>query len=47
MGYEEKACELLNYAIKKGYNDWEWIKKDSDFDNIRNSDCYKKIMSGK
>ena len=43
----EKACDYLKKSIQKGYSDWNWIKKDKDFDNIRNSSCYKEIMAGK
>ena len=47
QGNQSKACDYLSIAIEKGYKNWEHIKKDSDFNNIRNSDCYKRIMSGR
>ncbi|MFI5294375.1 MAG: hypothetical protein ACHQ0Y_05050 [Thermodesulfovibrionales bacterium] len=30
--------------MEKGYKDWDWIRKDKDFDNIRDVPCYKAIM---
>jgi len=47
MGDELKACKYLQDAIEKGFKAWEHIKSDSDFDNIRNSACYREIMAGK
>ena len=41
-----EACMSLEKAITAGYNKWDHIKKDPDLDNIRNSECYKMIMSG-
>lgn len=41
------ACKYLSKAIDNGFKDWDKIKKDSDFNKIRNSDCYKEIMEGK
>ena len=43
----DKACYYLEESIKKGYKNWDWIKKDKDLDNIRNAECYKRIMSEK
>lgn len=43
-GNESLACEWLKKAIEKGYNNWDQIQKDSDFDKIRNSKCFKKII---
>jgi len=40
-----EACNALKKSIELGYNHWNHIKKDSDIDNIRNSSCYKEIMS--
>jgi len=47
QGNESTACETLNKAVEKGYKNWAHIKRDSDLDNIRNSACYKRIMSGR
>ena len=43
----EEACKWLRDSFENGFDNWERIKKDKDFDNIRNSSCYKKIMEGK
>ena len=42
-----EACAWLKQAVSKGFREWDWIKKDSDMDNIRNADCYKNILEGK
>jgi len=39
-----EACSALKKSIELGF-DLDNIKKDSDIDNIRNSSCYKEIMS--
>ena len=44
MDDASKACSLLKTAIEKGYSNWNHIKTESDFDNIRHSTCYKEIM---
>lgn len=43
----EEACNWLSKAIENGYNNWDNIKQDKDLANIRNTSCYKKIISGK
>ena len=45
-GKTEDACNWLEKAIKKGYNNWHYIKTSKTFDNIRNSPCYQEIMKG-
>jgi|GEM_PF-2208139 len=47
QGEGAKACNYLNKAIEKGFKNWEHLKKESDFDNIRNSDCYKRMISAR
>jgi tetratricopeptide (TPR) repeat protein len=42
-----KACAWLEKSILNGYDQWEQIKKDTDLDNIRTDECYKRIMQGK
>jgi len=44
---EKEACAWLQKAIQKGFTQWEYIKKDSDLDGVRNAPCYKEILSGK
>lgn len=41
------ACKWLKISVEKGFNDWTHIKEDKDFDNIRDSLCYREIMQGK
>ncbi len=40
----ESACSYLKKAIKYGIVEIDDIKNDSDFDNIKNSPCYLKII---
>lgn len=42
-----EACNWLNKSIEKGFTNWNHIKSDRDLDNIRNTSCYREIMSGK
>ena len=42
-----EACSSLQKAVNNGYADWGHIKNDREFDNIRDSPCYKKIIRGK
>jgi serine/threonine protein kinase/Flp pilus assembly protein TadD len=41
------AVELLTKAIKNGYQNYEWIKRDPDFDGIRNESSYIELMKDK
>jgi len=43
----EYAIELLEKAIKNGYQNYEWIKRDPDFDAIRNEPSYIQLMKDK
>jgi len=43
----QKAVELLKKAIENGYGNFEWIKRDPDFENIRKEPGYVKLMQGK
>lgn len=36
----EEACRFLKFAVEKGFNNGSQLKKDKDFDNIRNSACF-------
>ena len=42
-----ESCRLLEQSIEYGFNNWSYIKSDNDLGNIRDSACYKKIMSGR
>lgn len=48
IGNEAVACTWLKKVIDDGrYKALSWLYQDPDLDNIRNSDCYKRIMSGR
>jgi serine/threonine protein kinase/Flp pilus assembly protein TadD len=42
-----EAVRLLTEAINNGYENYEWIKRDPDFENIRNEPGYIELMKGK
>jgi tetratricopeptide (TPR) repeat protein len=42
-GDQSAACDWLAEAIDKGYKNWGNIERDRDLNNIRNSECYKRI----
>jgi len=44
---DENACKYLKEAIQKGYNNWNYIKTSSTYDNIRNSERFGAIIQGK
>jgi tetratricopeptide (TPR) repeat protein len=44
MNDSNNACRFLKKAIGHGYSDWEHLKKDDDFNNIRNSSCFQEIV---
>jgi tetratricopeptide (TPR) repeat protein len=46
-GKIDSACVWLEEAVANGYRDWDTLKNDSDFDAIRKTKCYHKIMSEK
>jgi len=47
MGETKLALESLKNSIVAGLEDYEWIKRDVDFDSIRNEPEYIEIMKGK
>ncbi|NUN71184.1 MAG: protein kinase [Bacteroidetes bacterium] len=47
LGRKEEAVETLKKSIMAGLEDYEWIKTDTDFDNIRNEPGFIEIMKGK
>jgi tetratricopeptide (TPR) repeat protein len=48
MKEADSACKWLRKSIENGFIIWrEVFSREEDLDNIRNSACYKEIMSGK
>ncbi len=47
LGEKGKAVELLKSAVANGYENFEWIKRDPDFNTIRNEPGYLELMEGK
>jgi tetratricopeptide (TPR) repeat protein len=43
-GSKKEACESLNKSVECGYFDWKHMEKDTDLDNIRGEDAYKKTL---
>lgn len=43
----ETAVDYLKKSCASGYQNYEWIKRDADFDNIRNEPGYIELMEGK
>ncbi|GBE38172.1 TPR repeat-containing protein YrrB [bacterium BMS3Bbin08] len=44
---EEKACKFLKKAVSKGFSDFEHMKKDPDFINIKENECYREIIKSR
>jgi tetratricopeptide (TPR) repeat protein len=38
------ACQWLQRAIEKGFNDWAYLKANRDFDGIRDTPCFREII---
>ena len=47
MGESKLALEQLKNSIAAGLEDYEWIKRDADFDSIREEPEYIELMKGK
>ena len=47
VGEKHLALESLKNSIATGYEYYEWIKRDSDLDSIRNEPEYIELMKGK
>ena len=44
---KETAVDYFRKALNSGYQSYEWVKRDTDFDNIRNEPGYIELMKGK
>jgi len=47
LSEKERAVELLTNAVNNGYENFEWIKRDPDFENIRIEPGYIRLLEGK
>jgi len=47
LGEKKLAVTSLKNAMSSGYQDYEWIKRDSDLESIRNEPGYIELMKGK
>ena len=47
VGEKHLALESLKNSVATGYEYYEWIKRDSDLDSIRNEPEYIELMKGK
>lgn len=47
LGSEKEAIEYFELALGKGFKNYEFIKNDSDLENIRDNPKYKELMHGK
>jgi serine/threonine protein kinase/Flp pilus assembly protein TadD len=47
LGEKNNAVQLLGSAMKNGYGNFEWIKRDPDFESIREEAGYIELMKGK
>ena len=44
---KQQAIEYLKKAIENGYGNFEWIKRDPDFENIRQEPAYLELIKDK
>jgi serine/threonine protein kinase/tetratricopeptide (TPR) repeat protein len=47
LGEKQSAVQLLGNAVTNGYENYEWIKRDPDFESIRHEPGYIELMKGK
>ncbi len=47
LGSEKEAIEYFELALGRGFKNYEFIKNDSDLENIRDNPKYKELMQGK
>lgn len=44
LGQEDRAVYYLEYALKNGFNEFEWLKRDINFDKIRYTHAFKTLV---
>ncbi|MCP4668729.1 MAG: tetratricopeptide repeat protein, partial [Deltaproteobacteria bacterium] len=42
----EESVHWLKQAVERGFKDWEFLKKDKDLENIRNTSYFKGLIRG-
>ena len=47
LNENQKAVEYLKKAVDNGYGNFEWIKRDPDFENIRKEPGYLELIKDK
>ena len=47
LSEKKEAIRLISGSIKNGYENFEWIKRDPDFENIRNEPEFIELIKGK
>jgi serine/threonine protein kinase len=47
LGNKDSGIKYLEQAIKLGYANYEWIKRDPDLNNIHNETGYTELLKGK
>jgi predicted Zn-dependent protease len=47
IGERQLATRALKGSIAAGYENFAWIKRDPDFDSVRNEPDYVELMRGK
>ena len=47
IGETSLAVESLRNSVISGYQNYEWIKRDTDLDSLRNNPGYIELMKGK
>jgi hypothetical protein len=47
LGEKKEAIRLIGDSINSGYENFEWIKRDPDFENIRNEPGFIELIKGK
>ncbi len=47
LGEKKEAVKLIKDAVDNGYENFEWIKRDPDFKNIRNEPGFIELIKGK
>ncbi|HVO74662.1 MAG TPA: tetratricopeptide repeat protein [Ignavibacteriaceae bacterium] len=47
LGEKQLAVRLITNAVNNGYENYEWIKRDPDFESIRSEPGYIELLKGK